>query len=583
MPFLDKLTADDAAMLLIDHQTGTMLGVQDIRLDQFRSNVRALAKTAKAHRLPTVLTGSHVEGPNGPIMPELLAMFPEAPVVHRPGPIDAFDDPAFARTVEATGRKKLIMAGVTAEVCLYLPVVSALKRGHEVWAVYDASGCWDAVSQLTTCMRLTQAGAVAVNWAVVAAMLQADWRRGEQARETLGIFGEHLPFYGMLANLRHARQQPARGAAPGRFRTVAGAAAGGLPTSDAQMPHRPWPRPFPVPIGSRRWRGTSSGAAGVGRLPAFHAADVLAEGTLVRLLPEYGDDAVEVHALYPSHRSLSAKVRVFIDAFAEHLGPGFEGRVGPAALPSSPSFTGAPGWTVARTAAAHGTADGRCAPVLSLVRAVPVAFDTQQPGREMPERLDGLCEDGAGVVGRGDPERGIERRPVEQPGGGFRVHRADGSLGDERLDRLRRRAQARRLVGPPRRVAEHGRAVQQHDAPDLRLQGHLDVGDALVEEPEPRGFRPVPHGAQPRHHLGVELLDHGLQQALLAAEVVVKRAAGQARFRGQVVHRCRRVALLSERPSGGPDELGPGLLHHLRPSPRDHRHLRGNTYKAYAG
>ena len=61
------------------------------------------------------------------------------------------------------------------------------------------------------------------------------------------------------------------------------------------------------------------GGAGIGRLPEFHAAEAVADGTLVRLLPEYQDDSVDVHALYPSHRSLSAKVRVFIDALAEHL------------------------------------------------------------------------------------------------------------------------------------------------------------------------------------------------------------------------------------------------------------------------
>ena len=61
------------------------------------------------------------------------------------------------------------------------------------------------------------------------------------------------------------------------------------------------------------------GGAGIGKLPDFHAADAVAGGTLVRLLPEYGEDTVEVHALYPSHRSLSAKVRVFIDVLAEHL------------------------------------------------------------------------------------------------------------------------------------------------------------------------------------------------------------------------------------------------------------------------
>ena len=64
--YTDRLTPDNCAMLLIDHQTGTMLGVQDIRLDQFRSNVLALAKTARVHNLPTVLTASYAEGPNGP-------------------------------------------------------------------------------------------------------------------------------------------------------------------------------------------------------------------------------------------------------------------------------------------------------------------------------------------------------------------------------------------------------------------------------------------------------------------------------------------------------------------------------------
>lgn len=201
--FLEKLTPDNCAMLLIDHQTGTMLGVQDIRLDQFRSNVLALAETAKVHGLPTVLTASYAEGPNGPLMPELLEMFPDAPVIYRPGPIDAWDTPEFVDAVAATGRKKLIMAGVTTDVCMYFPAISAMAAGYEVWAIYDASGSWDMMSELTSCMRLTQAGAIVANWAVVTAMLQSDWRR-PSAEGTLGVFGGHLPFYGMLANNQRA-------------------------------------------------------------------------------------------------------------------------------------------------------------------------------------------------------------------------------------------------------------------------------------------------------------------------------------------------------------------------------------------
>ena len=159
--YRDRLTADNCAMLLIDHQTGTMLGVQDIRLDQFRSNVLALAKTAKVHQLPTVITASFAQGPNGPLMPEILAMFPDVNVVYRPGPISAFDDPNFVKAVEATGRKKLIMSGVTTDVCLMFPVLKALELGYDVYAVYDASGCWDAMSEAMACQRMSQAGAQA--------------------------------------------------------------------------------------------------------------------------------------------------------------------------------------------------------------------------------------------------------------------------------------------------------------------------------------------------------------------------------------------------------------------------------------
>ena len=197
--YREFLTPDNAAMLLIDHQTGTMLGVQDIKLDQYRSNVLALAKTAKLHKLPTVITVSNATGPNGPLMPEIDKMFPEVETIFRPGPINAWDDPNFVRAVEATGRKKLIMAGVTTDICLYFPAISALAAGYDVWCVYDASGCWDMMSELTSALRLQQAGCIVCNWAVVAAMLQNDWRNAT-AGGTLELFGEHLPFYGMLSS-----------------------------------------------------------------------------------------------------------------------------------------------------------------------------------------------------------------------------------------------------------------------------------------------------------------------------------------------------------------------------------------------
>ena len=183
-----------------------MLAVQDIKMSDFRRNVLALSQTAKVHSLPVVLTASYAEGPNGPLMPELLALFPDVPPVYRPGPVNAWDDPNFVKAVEATGRKKLVMAGVTIDVCLMLPVLSALAAGYDVYAVYDASGCWDTMSELAAMMRLTQAGAKVVNWAAVTAELQSDWRR-PTAEGTLAIFGDQLPFYGMLSNNQKAAKE----------------------------------------------------------------------------------------------------------------------------------------------------------------------------------------------------------------------------------------------------------------------------------------------------------------------------------------------------------------------------------------
>lgn len=133
-------------------------------------------------------------------MPELLEMFPDAPMISRPGWINSWEDPNFKAAVEATGRKKLIMAGVTTDVCLYFPVISALAEGYDVYAVYDASGCWDMLSQLTSCMRLQQAGAIVCNWTVIAAMLQWDSRRPTAEGTLKHVFGGHLPFYEWLSN-----------------------------------------------------------------------------------------------------------------------------------------------------------------------------------------------------------------------------------------------------------------------------------------------------------------------------------------------------------------------------------------------
>ena len=124
----EALTPDNCALLLIDHQAGLFLGVQSMDQQALKSNVLALAKTAQALKLPTVLTTSSAHGPNGPTLPELRALFPDVPPIDR-SPINLWNDDASRGAVEATGRKKLIMAAITTDVCLLFPALSAINAG----------------------------------------------------------------------------------------------------------------------------------------------------------------------------------------------------------------------------------------------------------------------------------------------------------------------------------------------------------------------------------------------------------------------------------------------------------------------
>lgn len=97
-----RLDKDDAVVLMVDHQSGLISLVQDYTPNEFKNNVLALADVAKFFKLPTVLTTSFEEGPNGPIVPELKAAFPDAAYIPRPGQINAWDNEDFVATRRTT-------------------------------------------------------------------------------------------------------------------------------------------------------------------------------------------------------------------------------------------------------------------------------------------------------------------------------------------------------------------------------------------------------------------------------------------------------------------------------------------------
>ena len=193
MSTYNRLNKDDAAVLLVDHQAGLLSLVRDIDPDRFKNNVLALADMAEYFELPTILTTSFEDGPNGPLVPELKAQFPHAPYIARPGQINAWDNEDFVQAVKATGKKQLIIAGVVTEVCVAFPALSALEEGFEVFVITDASGTFNAMTRDAAWQRMAAAGAQLMTWFGAACELHRDWRNDIEGLGTL--FSNHIPDY----------------------------------------------------------------------------------------------------------------------------------------------------------------------------------------------------------------------------------------------------------------------------------------------------------------------------------------------------------------------------------------------------
>jgi nicotinamidase-related amidase len=199
-----RLSKDDAAVLLIDHQAGLISLVQDFSPGEFKNNVLALADIAKYYKLPTILTTSFENGPNGPLVPEIKELFPDAPFIPRPGQINAWDNEDFVKAVKETGRKQLIIAGVVTDVCVTFPALHALEAGYEVFVVTDASGTFNEAVRNAAWTRMANAGAQLMNWFSVACELHRDWRNDI---EGLGnLLSNHIPAYRNLMTSYFARK-----------------------------------------------------------------------------------------------------------------------------------------------------------------------------------------------------------------------------------------------------------------------------------------------------------------------------------------------------------------------------------------
>ena len=173
----NQFTPENSALVLVDYQVGTLQLIRSNSSDQSLRNAVMLAKAAKAYGMPIVLTTSQEDHIQGPLASALQHISPEAYKnrVKRVGVVNAWADPNFSAAVEATGRKKLIMGGVTTDICLIFPSISAVQAGFDVQAVMDASGSSYEMQEEMSRRRMERAGVVLTTTNTIIAELVQDW------------------------------------------------------------------------------------------------------------------------------------------------------------------------------------------------------------------------------------------------------------------------------------------------------------------------------------------------------------------------------------------------------------------------
>ncbi|KAI9473488.1 MAG: Isochorismatase-like protein [Benjaminiella poitrasii] len=189
----NRLDMNNSAILFIDHQSGLFSLIRDYDPDLYLNNVLGLAEAAKYFNIPAVLTTSREDGPNGPMLPELRNLFPDAPLIARPGQINAWDNEDFVKAVKKTGKKQLIISGIVTDVCVSFVSLSAKKAGFDVFVVTDASGTFTEAVRDASWLRMQQGGVQLLNYFSVVLELARDWRIDLEG--IAALFAKRLPPY----------------------------------------------------------------------------------------------------------------------------------------------------------------------------------------------------------------------------------------------------------------------------------------------------------------------------------------------------------------------------------------------------
>ena len=203
-PSSKLLTPKNHALVLIDFEGEMAFATKSIAISELRINVAIIAGASKIFNVSTIVTTVTEKSFSGPVFPEIEAFYPQASsgYIDRTSMNTWEDGPAY-KAITATGKKRLVMAGLWTGVCIVGPALSAIEQGYEVYVITDACGDVSPEAHERAITRMVQAGAVPITSIQYALELQRDWARKETYDQVMGLMTKYGGAYGIGIEYAH--------------------------------------------------------------------------------------------------------------------------------------------------------------------------------------------------------------------------------------------------------------------------------------------------------------------------------------------------------------------------------------------